>query len=63
MVEQGTLWGSSDSKKFRVISVSEVEGHTWVYYRDELPGFDQSKSREYSCYVESFEQRFRQLPE
>ena len=63
MVQQGTLWGSSDSKKFRVISVTEVEGNTWVHYRDELPGFDQSKAREYSCYVESFEQRFRKLPE
>ena len=63
MVKEGTLWGSSDSKKFRVISVSEVEGHTWVHYRDELKGFDQSAAREYSCYIESFEQRFRVLPE
>ena len=61
-VKEGSLWGGSD-KKFRVISVTEVNGHTWVHYRDELKGFDQSDAREYSCYIESFEQRFRQLPE
>ena len=61
-VKEGSLWGGSD-KKFRVISVTEVDGHTWVHYRDELKGFDQSDAKEYSCYIESFEQRFRQLPE
>ena len=61
-VKEGSLWGGSD-KKFRVISVTDVDGHTWVHYRDELKGFDQSDAKEYSCYIESFEQRFRQLPE
>lgn len=64
MVKEGTLWGSTDGKKFRVLHVVEQEGHTWVHYREDL-GWKTpaTECREYSCYVESFEQRFRQVPE
>ncbi len=61
-IKEGTLWSGGD-KKFRVLGVVVAEGNTWVHYRDELKGFDQSQSREYSCYEESFVQRFRPLPE
>ena len=55
----GSRWGSGTDKKFIVIHVVEVDGHTWVHYRDEkVP-----EPREYSCYIESFEQRFTSLPE
>lgn len=62
-VKEGSLWWSGDDKRFRVISVSEAEGHTWVHYRNELKGFNQSSAQEYSCYIESFVERFRKLPE
>jgi hypothetical protein len=63
MVEVGTLWEGVD-KKFRVLSVTEVDGHTWVHYREDrgikVPAIE---CKEYSCYIESFTLRFRQLPE
>lgn len=63
MIKIGSLWESVD-KKFRVISVTEIEGHTWVHYREDrgikVPTIE---CKEYSCYEESFVVRFRQLPE
>lgn len=63
MVKVGSLWESVD-KKFRVISVTEIEDHIWVYYREDrgikVPAIE---CREYSCYLESFVLRFRPLPE
>jgi hypothetical protein len=52
-------WGGSDTR-FIVIDVITIEGYTWVHYRD-----DKSKEnpKEYSCYLESFLQRFTGLPE
>lgn len=63
MVKAGTLWGSTD-KNFRVISVTEIDGHTWVYYREDF-GFKTptTECKEYSCYLESFVTRFRPQPE
>ncbi len=62
-VKPGSLWHSID-KDFRVISVTEVDGHTWVHYREDLgikvPAL---QCREYSCYLESFVQRFSPRPE
>jgi hypothetical protein len=51
----GSKWTGNDSKIFYVLHTIELDGHTWVHYRD--------NQREYSCYVESFLQRFRALPE
>ena len=62
-VKVGSLWRTTDDKKFRVINVVEADGHTWVHYRNELKGFNQSQSKEYSCYVESFVERFSPTPE
>ena len=62
-VKEGSLWWSGNDKKFRVIGVVEVDGHTWVHYRDELKGWNQEEARTYSCYIESFVERFSPLPE
>ena len=63
-VKEGSIWWGGDQKKFRVISVSEVEGHTCVYYREEPQKWKPiSELKEYSCYLESFTLRFRLLPE
>ena len=59
MVKVGTRWWAGDAKKFIVLAIVEEGGHTWIHYRDEGPG----PSNEYSCYLESFLQRFSQLPE
>ena len=64
MVKEGSLWGDMNGKNFRVISVAQVDGHTWVYYREDF-GYKTPEEgcKQYSCYQESFVQRFRQLPE
>ena len=59
MVKQGSRWTDNVNKVFHVIAVAEVNGHTWVHYLLE----DSDNSKEYSCYIESFLQRFRSLPE
>ena len=56
-VKAGTLWAGSERKQFVVLSVTDIDGHTWVHYRDENGKTDEP--REYSCYEESFIQRFR----
>ena len=55
----GSCWWSGTDKRFIVINIIEADGHTWVHYRDDK-GPD---PKEYSCYIESFEQRFTRLPE
>lgn len=55
----GSRWWSGTDKRFVVINVTEVEGNTWVHYRDEKG----SEPKEYSCYLESFLDRFTGLPE
>lgn len=62
-VKPGSVWAGSDFNKFRVIDVVDVDGKTWVHYRNEVNGWDQSSANEYSCYLESFVSRFRILPE
>ena len=61
MVKQGSRWSSTDGKIFHVLHVVELEGHTWVHYIHETT--DESQTREYSCYEESFLSRFTPLPE
>jgi hypothetical protein len=61
MVKEGSKWEAADGAKFHVIHVVELEGHTWVHYIKENTNED--SIREYSCYLESFLQRFRKSPE
>lgn len=52
MIKLDSIWRSSDSTEFVVISVTECQdGHTWVHYRN-------AQGQEFSCYEESFLQRF-----
>jgi hypothetical protein len=60
MVKEGSKWWAGD-KVFQVINVLEIDNHTWVYYRTVKPVDEEP--REYSCYIESFLQRFTALPE
>jgi hypothetical protein len=59
----GSKWSGSDSQQiFHVLHTIELEGHTWVHYIRETTK-DINETREYSCYLESFLERFRALPE
>lgn len=56
-VTEGSLWGSGNGKEFTVIHVVEIDGHTWVHYRDQ----DCPECHEYSCFIESFLSRFQPI--
>jgi hypothetical protein len=60
LVKEGSRWSGGNGKKFLVLSVVERDNHIWVYYRDDHA---LKENREYSCYLESFLQRFREIPE
>lgn len=63
MVKEGTRWSGNGGGRdvFHIIQIIEVEGHTWVHYiKENAP---ENSNREYSCYIESFLQRFTPLPE
>lgn len=59
-IKQGSRWIGSDYRTvFIVLHTIEQDGHTWVHYREQ----DSAPPKEYSCYQESFLQRFTRLPE
>lgn len=55
-LKPGARWSSTNGKQFCIMSVVEVDGHTWVHYREDCPV--QEECREFSCYAESFVERF-----
>jgi hypothetical protein len=59
MVKRGSKWTDNGNKVFHVIDIVTLEGNTWVHYILE----DKNDPKEFSCYVESFVTRFRQMPE
>jgi len=53
--EDGSKWIGTDYKIiFTVLHSIELDGNTWIHYRD--------NKQEYSCYVESFLERFNEIP-
>lgn len=60
MIKQGSRWTAGE-KDFIVLAVVEADGNTWVHYREDLgikvPAL---QCREYSCFQESFVERFRE---
>ena len=56
-IDAGTLWAGNDRKKFIVISTVVIDERKWIYYRDEETLYP-NEPREYSCYEESFLDRF-----
>jgi len=55
--KEGSRWSGTEREVFIVLHTVEVDGHTWVHYRKN------STDTEYSCYVESFLQRFNPILE
>ena len=56
-LKEGSKWLGHDGTAFRVLHTVHVEGHTWVHYIKE------GEPKEFSCYIESFLERFRETPE
>jgi len=59
--EAGSKWSGPEGTVFHVISTVKIDRHTWIYYHKEKPRTNDPE--EYSCYLESFLQRFRRLPD
>lgn len=55
--KDGSNWEGSNGTKFRVITTIWLDDGHWVHYKS------LSNGNEYSCFVESFLERFRELPE
>ena len=55
--KEGSKWVGAERSVFYVMHTIEIEGHIWVHYKKA------DHEREYSCYLESFLQRFSELPE
>lgn len=55
-IKIGSMWQGNE-KKFKVIALKEQDNKTWVHYKNT------QDQKEYSCYLESFLQRFRSIPE
>lgn len=58
MVKEGTRWTGGD-KVFHVVHKVEIDGHVWIHYEQD----NCNECREFSCYEQSFLERFRPLPE
>lgn len=53
--KEGSRWSGNGREVFVVLHTVKIDGHTWVHYRKE------TGEGEYSCYLESFEQRFKEI--
>jgi hypothetical protein len=56
--KDGSKWTGNVGDIFHVLHTIELEGKTWIHYIKE----DSKDPREYSCYLESFLERFREIP-
>lgn len=56
LIAEGSIWESVNSDKFRILHVITLEGRTWVHY------YSVKQDVEYSCLLESFLERFSQVP-
>ena len=58
--KDGSKWVGSNGTKFRVLSTIWLDDGHWVHYIKEGSS---EEPKEYSCYVESFLNRFTETPE
>lgn len=56
-VVAGSFWSTANGQEFVVLALTEQDGNTWVHYRRN----DRKDPQEYSCFVESFVQRYRRI--
>ena len=59
--KDGSKWTGAAGERFHVLHTIKIEDKTWVHYIKE--NAKERETREYSCYLESFLERFRELPE
>ena len=59
-IEAGSVWASVNGVHFQVISETHIDGNDWIYYR--MFDKETEEPKEFSCYKESFLNRFYQIP-
>jgi hypothetical protein len=59
-IEAGSVWSSVGGVHFQVISETYIDGNVWIHYRKIDKETEEPK--EFSCYKESFLDRFTKLP-
>ena len=60
-IQEGSVWSSSNVVRFQVINEVHVDGNDWIHYR--MIDRETEEPKEFSCYKESFLERFSKLPE
>jgi hypothetical protein len=60
MVTPGSRWKDSNYETYVVIDIANINGKNWIYYRLDRMS-DENKTREFSCYEESFVARFTEF--
>jgi hypothetical protein len=55
--KNGSQWISTDGSYFHVLGTIEIEGKIWVHYQKD----NQKEPQEYSCYLESFLERYKEI--
>lgn len=53
-IQAGTRWRGVSNHVIVIYEIKAEDGHEWIYYRDA----DVDTPREYSCYKESFLDRY-----
>lgn len=62
-VKEGSIWWDGKGNYFRVLAVVDKDDNTWVHYRqDKGMNVPVLECKEYSCYLESFVERFNRCP-
>lgn len=58
--KDGSRWEGNPGELFHVLHTIDIENNTWVHYIKE--NTKEGETREYSCYLESFLARFKEVP-
>lgn len=61
MIKQGSRWSGGNGKEFIVLAEVQADDKIWIHYRE--TDCKEGTPKEYSCYRESFENRFSPLPD
>lgn len=61
-VKLGSVWRTTDDKQFMVINIVDApDGKRWIHYREHAYKKPVLECKEYSCYEESFVERFSEI--
>lgn len=59
LIKVDSSWSDGMGKKFHIIKVAELDGYLWIHYKQDRI----VEHKEFSCYLESFLERFTEVSE